>query len=321
MKVMKRALTLLMTACLIVMMTVPVMAAGKAYTYTVRIYAGAQGTIGGSSVMTYTNLNYGDRITFNNGLVSLNDGSKYYVRGLRESGRDAGESLVNGSFAVTGDQDYVVAYGLKANSVAYTVRYVTADGTVLAEEETFYGNVGDKPVVAYRYIEGYMPQAYNMTGTLSADAASNVFTFTYTPDPEDTVTYITVNGEQVATTNQPAANQPGGAGAEGNVGEGNEDGDEGTGTVGGEGAEGNTEEGNEGGNGPQELEDIDEQEAPLANNPSGSSGTTPSVGSSDFATFVGNMPAAAKIGICSAVVLIVGAAAWLLLIRKKNKKR
>ena len=29
-----------------------------------------------------------------------------------------------------------------------------------------YGNVGDKPVVAYKYIDSYIPQAYALTKTL-----------------------------------------------------------------------------------------------------------------------------------------------------------
>ena len=36
-------------------------------------------------------------------------------------------------------------------------------------------------VVAYRYIEDYQPQAYNLGRTLSEDASANVFTFEYTP--------------------------------------------------------------------------------------------------------------------------------------------
>ena len=40
-----------------------------------------------------------------------------------------------------------------------------------------------KPVVAYRYIDNYLPQAYNITGTLKEDS-ENVFTFVYTFIPE-----------------------------------------------------------------------------------------------------------------------------------------
>lgn len=43
-------------------------------------------------------------------------------------------------------------------------------------------------MVAYHYIEGYQPQAYNLTKTLSKNEAENVFTFVCEPVPEDTVT-------------------------------------------------------------------------------------------------------------------------------------
>ena len=82
-----------------------------AYTYTVRIYSGEQGTIDGQDYITYTGLSYGDRITFDLGRVSLNDNSKYYVRGIRESGRD-NNTVDAPSFIVEQDVDYVVAYGL-----------------------------------------------------------------------------------------------------------------------------------------------------------------------------------------------------------------
>ena len=67
----------------------------------------------------------------------------------------------------------------------------------MAESQTFYGNVGDKPVVAYRYIENYVPQALALTKTLSKNAAENVFTFTYKPGEtnqviETTTTITTV---------------------------------------------------------------------------------------------------------------------------------
>ena len=107
------------------------------------------------------------------------NGSKYYVRGIRESGKD-NNTVGLTSFSVTQDQDYVVAYGLLGNAVAYTIRYLDEDGNELAPSETYYGNVGDKPVVAYLYIDGYQPRYYNLTRTLGENAADNVFDFVYT---------------------------------------------------------------------------------------------------------------------------------------------
>lgn len=71
--------------------------------------------------------------------------------------------------------------------VAYTVNYQDADGNELAPSQQFYGNVGDKPVVAYRYIDGYIPQAAALTKTLSSNEAENVFTFVYEEGESGTV--------------------------------------------------------------------------------------------------------------------------------------
>lgn len=176
----RRFLSMLAAFCLILTASVPALAAEDDYTYTVRIYSGKQGSIEGSDVKEYTGLHYGDRVSFYpQSQVSLNDDSKYYVRGLRESGKDNSESVAAASFTVTGDADYVVAYGLLGSAVQYTVRYVDANGAEILPSETFYGNVGDSPVIAYRFVEGYQPQAYNLTGVLYADASQNVYTFTY----------------------------------------------------------------------------------------------------------------------------------------------
>ena len=172
----------LMTLALALSLLVPARAA-EDYTYTVRIFSGKQGTIGGSQVVTYSGLHYGDRISFSAGSVTLADSSKYYVRGIKLSGRDNDTALTAASFLVTEDADYVVAYGLLGSSVAYTVSYVDEAGNTLAPSETYYGNVGDRPVVAYLYMDGYRPQAYNLTGSLRENAAENAFTFVYTKLP------------------------------------------------------------------------------------------------------------------------------------------
>ena len=58
--------------------------------------------------------------------------------------------------------------------VAYTVNYQDANGNALSDSETFYGAVGDQPVVAFKYFENYHPQAYNLTKTLSSNEAENI---------------------------------------------------------------------------------------------------------------------------------------------------
>lgn len=112
--------------------------------------------------------------------VSVPEDGKYFAKAIRQSGRDGAV----GSYEVKGDMDFVVAYGIRGDMVAYTVNYQDTAGNALVQSSTYYGNVGDKPVVSYRYVEGYEPQAYNLTGTLKENAAENVFTFVYTPVEE-----------------------------------------------------------------------------------------------------------------------------------------
>lgn len=173
------------------------------YTYTVTLYAGKQGSLSGASgiwvdnsktgsayqisapqnggdKITVSGLQYGDVIGMDaQACAALEDASKYYIRGIRESGHD-NNTVSASAFTVQSDREYVVAYGIKGNMVSYVVNYVDTAGNKLLESQTYYGAVGDSPVVAFRYIENYWPQSYNLTKTLSENAANNVFTFVYT---------------------------------------------------------------------------------------------------------------------------------------------
>ncbi|MBQ9249366.1 MAG: hypothetical protein IJ179_11485 [Oscillospiraceae bacterium] len=190
---MKKAVSMLLGLVLVLSMGVSALA--EDYGYTVRIYAGAQGSIGGKDVVVYENVPYLAVPEFDIGQVTVKN-EKYYVKGLRESGRD--NDTVAPVLPVTRDIDYVVAYGIKGSEVAYTVRYVSyPDGKTLAPSVTYYGNVGDKPVVAYKFIDGYRPRYYNLTGTLQENAAENAFTFEYVTMPVDTTTVAT---ERTTTT-------------------------------------------------------------------------------------------------------------------------
>ena len=153
----------------------------KEYTYTVTLYAGKEGTFAdGSSEVKITGLKTGDVVSFAGqiGGVQLKDSGKYYVKGVRESGKD-NNTVSAPAFTVDSDREYVVAYGIKGDMVSYTVNYQDESGNALRQSEKFYGVVGDKPVVAFQYIDGYQPQAYNLTKTLNSNEADNVFTFTY----------------------------------------------------------------------------------------------------------------------------------------------
>ena len=217
----KKLLTALLSASMALSFST-VSAWAEDYTYTVTFYAGNQGTfanmddlsVSGKGTpqismegdkITVSGLTQGDVISFdvNQGAVSLEEDSKYYVQGLRLSGRDNDEQMEAPAFWVTGDQDYVVAYGIQGDMTSYTVSYVDEAGNELAPSRTYYGNVGDKPVVAYLYMDGYMPQALTLTQTLSANQAENVFTFEYSPNPVEVIPgeTVTITTTEPGTTN------------------------------------------------------------------------------------------------------------------------
>lgn len=274
----------------------PVMA--KSYSYTVTFYSGAQGSFRGNHVqvrkasgnkaevsvasendkIVVKGLEYGDVVSLdaqNN--VTPGENSKYYVKGIRLSGRD-NNTVAKSAFSVCGDQDYVVAYGIPGELAEYTVNYVDSDGNQLAESRTYYGNVGDKPVIAYLYIDGYIPDEYNKTAVLDSDASKNVFQFVYTK----AATSVVNNGNGNGNTNTPGDNGNGNNGA-GNNGAGNNGaGNNGVGNNNGAGdnGAGNANAGNpvvvpDGQNMPQagnnEPEaapntNIDDQQVPMASN-------------------------------------------------------
>ena len=211
------------------------------YTYKVTLSAGNKGTINGQSKIEESNISYGSRFSFDNTAlynIQVTD-DRYYVKGIRLSGRDnaSSELLAAPAFTVEGDADYVVAYGIKGNMVAYTVNYQDASGKSLAESQTCYGNVGDKPVVAYRYVENYIPDALALTKTLSDNESENVFTFTYTPGATDRIVETTTT---VTTTVPGTATPAGAAGTTGATGTTGASAGTGTGTTAGGTAAGGT---------------------------------------------------------------------------------
>lgn len=205
--------------------------------------------------------------------VHLTD-SRYYVKGVRESGFDNSEVSLS-AVTIKEDAEYVVAYGIKGDMVSYVVNYQDVNGNTLAPSKTYLGNKGDRPVAAYQYIEGYQPTSYNLTKTLSVNEAENVFTFVYSAHPTTAVNSGEGEGEGV-----PGADAAPGAGTLGGAAEPGA-------AVPGEAPGGNVEPGGDapGGNvtsgedanqnpdnpeveedTPDELTDLDEDEVPLANN-------------------------------------------------------
>lgn len=285
-KIRKLLATVLTAGLLLSLSAVPALAAE--YTYKVTIDGGNQGklsTMAGLEVKSASakvsledgkiviqNLKANDVISFNpqKGAVSMNNDSQYYIQGIRRSGRDT-EEMAASSFRITEDSDYVVAYGIKGNLVSYTIRYQDEDGNELAPSQTYYGNIGDKPVVANIYIEGYSPRALALTKTLSANEAENVFVFEYVEGetqvietPGETITETVIQYVDGGTTTAPTGNQTGTqtpgtgtgeTGEGGNVTPNEEPQPEDNGEV--------TEIPEE--DVPQDIIDLDEEDTPLAN--------------------------------------------------------
>lgn len=290
----------------------------KEYTYTVTLFAGNQGTfngtggvhvIGGSAQISggdairITGLRAGDVVVLDAtaGMVDLKNGDKYYIKGVRESGRD-NNTVADSAFTVTKDAEYVVAYGIQGDMVSYTVNYQDGGGNELAPSRTYYGAVGDKPVIAYQYIEGYRPDAYNLTKTLGKNEADNVFTFTYT---QSSVQQPAAGGEGTeggtdtgtpATTATPGTTAGGGAGTAG----------AGTATAAGT-VETPTVENPDGGV-PQATVDLDDEDTPKAN-----------IDASDSDTVRNTSPVPIVLGIVVAVIALGALIGTYVYFKKKHK--
>lgn len=304
------------------------------YTYSITFYAGNQGAFAGTdgitvlengsaagagiekvmredgSAITVKGLKAGDQVTFND-IQSQGDGapvkfkeedSQYYVRGLRKGGYD-NDTVSSPSFTVEQDQDYVVAYGIKGEMVSYVIHYQDTDGKTLAPSRTYYGNVGDRPVVAFLYIEGYEPQAYNLTKELSKNEAENVFTFVYgRVSGGGTAEEVIDEGTTTVVEGTGGGNAGTGAGG---AGGGANDAEEGA-----DGAGENTELADEAvplSDGPADLVDLDDEDTPLGF----------SLKDLDVAT---NMLGALVVGVSGAAALVVLLVAFMKRRREKEYK-
>jgi hypothetical protein len=312
----KKMLGLFLTACLICLMTANAFAA-ESYTYTITLSSGGKGSFSGDKTIELDGISYdaSDRINLTSYInqVTVEDG-KYYVKGFHLSGQ---EGLV-GSVPKTGDAVYVVSYGVLGNAVSYTVNYQDADGNTLAPSESFYGNVGDKPVIAFTYIEGYQPQAYNLTKTLSSNEAENVFTFVYSM-----IGIQTVQPAETETTN----NNANGTGTEagtgtGAAGNGTDAAANGAGAANANGDENNADNQDENNAdnqveapdeetpnaGPDEVIDLDgDEEVPLAG---------PSASEDDTSA---TLLTTARIGIGTGVIVVLIGVCYLIV--KRTRKR
>ena len=307
------------------------------YTYKIRIYAGNQGSFseGNSDVREYENVAQFSQLE-GKCYVKLNEPEKYYVRGIRESGRDNdtvpvgaaasapdenGVSAVDIQIPVDGDRDYVVAYGIRGNMVSYTVTYKDSAGNDLIPPRTFEGKIGDKQIVPYQYIEGYRPNAYSMAKTLEEDASKNVFPFVYTLVTAQSGGTIGEGGERVTYVDNgttvirnPAAGTGGTTVVDGGTTVIAGDGAGAGGTGDGEAAEGDAgaeviEDEQTPLGEPQQLIDLDDEEVPLAE------------GSGIFGIDGNASLLGIPLAVIGVIILVIAASLWFTLVYMKKKKK
>lgn len=193
------------------------------------------------------------------------DASKYFVTGLKVTGRD-NSNRVGNITAENRDLDLVVSYGLKTDMVSYQVQYLdAATGNPIGglSTETHYGVKGDKPIVSYKYAEGYLPNAYAATKTLSADSSQNVITFWYYAVDNEGRVITVVDGVPAGQ----AANAAGAGGVAAGTGAGAANAGDGTTTVG--------DNATPLADGPAEVVDLDDNNTPKADAEDVDEGKTP----------------------------------------------
>ena len=105
--------------------------AAEERTYTVALYAGNHGRFMDTSFVSVAN----DRTQ---AAVGMEDDSKYYIKGIRRSGRDNSEVDTSAVLA-DADRDYVIAYAVRGAMVSYEVRYEDQAGRALAQSRIYYG--------------------------------------------------------------------------------------------------------------------------------------------------------------------------------------
>ena len=269
----------------------------ESYGYTVTVYSGEQGEFSGGKTVIEKSVRAGETVDISQ--MASDAGFKvtngeYYCRGFRESGHDNDESPSLQSFAVTEDVSYEAAYGIRGNMVKYTIMYLDEDGASLRDADEYYGMIGDKPVVSYKYIEGYQPNAYNLTKTLTANESENVFGFSYTENggAADNGTAADNNaGATNANANNPAANAPANPAAN---------------------APANA---NANANAPANVVDLDDGATPLAEGADGAEGD----GTSDLADSETPKAGISKAAIGGIAALVAAAAGIVAFIAKRRR--
>lgn len=198
MKMLKKVLCALALAVMgLWLVATPALADDGPYQYTVRVFAGNQGTLTGLTQQTYTynpanptEINVVDVF----GKPEVNDPTKYYFKYYRIAGQDDNLSNLKAVVVVDHDIDLIASYGAVGDMETVTIQFVVqGTGQVLGTRDV-QGKVNDRIVEGYEYFEGYRPLYRNITGIVPAGGAT--WTLEYVPveagEGTETVTTQTV---------------------------------------------------------------------------------------------------------------------------------
>ena len=187
MKKMKVLAGFLLTLILALGLTV----AAYAYDYEVTVSSGSNGTVTNGSesgAQLKATVAYNGLLTIGEttGYWGKPTDARYYFKGFHVSGQED-VVIPSGDITIEKDTVLVATYGLVGQMVNYTVNYQDAAGATLYPTETLIGNVGDTPVVAFRYVDGFRPRDLTLSQALDEDPTLNVFTFVYDPAPQEEI--------------------------------------------------------------------------------------------------------------------------------------
>ncbi len=131
--------------------------------------------------ITIKNLKYNEKLVLNIAdLIKTKSTSKYYVKGIKVAGSDGLIEMdinKNATLNITGDESYVVAYGV-GERIPYTVRYVDKNDRKLYNDEILYAGEGEVIYVPARHLKGYEPDALYRTDSTGLKK-DTVFKFVY----------------------------------------------------------------------------------------------------------------------------------------------
>ena len=157
------------------------------YTYTIKVDGGHEGygvvtNSLGEPVSEITGIIPGSMFNpFSLNVVETTEKYKFigfHVSGQMDADNDVFERI--GNKTINEDLNLVATYGFVGDLVEYHVFYKNTIGEDLREMDVFYGYPGDRPVVAYRYIAGYVPNTYSYSGTaLPTRESGEILEFTF----------------------------------------------------------------------------------------------------------------------------------------------